>query len=149
MRKIVLDIGNCGPDHAALSTMLRQGFDAEILQADQWSDASAILRSSRVDLVLVNRKLDIDYSDGIEIIRRMKADPMLQSIPVMLITNYPEHQQAAVALGAELGFGKLELRAPETKTRLAKWLQPQPFETGLHRDQLTQKNESQRVEHEA
>jgi len=128
MRKIVLDVGNCGPDHAALSAMLLQGFNAEILKADQWSDTLQVLQSQHVDLVLVNRKLDIDYSDGLEIIRRMKSDPRLQSIPVMLITNYAEHQQAAVALGAEYGFGKLELRAPETKYRLAKCLCPESHE---------------------
>lgn len=128
MRKTILDVGNCGPDHAALSAMLRQGFDADVLQADQWSDAIAILQTRHVDLVLVNRKLDIDYSDGIEIIRRLKADPVFQSIPVMMITNYAEHQHAAVALGAEYGFGKLELRAPETKERLARCLCPESRE---------------------
>lgn len=125
MRKTVLDVGNCGPDHAALSAMLRKGFDAEILQADQWNDTKAILQSHSVDLVLVNRKLDIDYSDGIEIIRRMKSDPVFQAIPVMLITNYPEYQQVAVGLGAEYGFGKLELQTPETKARLARCLCPE------------------------
>jgi CheY-like chemotaxis protein len=128
MRKTILDVGNCGPDHAAISAMLRQAFDAEVLQADQWSDAYATLQARHVDLVLVNRKLDIDYSDGIEIIRRLKADPVFQSIPVMLITNYAEHQQAAVAIGAEYGFGKLELRAPETQQRLTRCLCPQSRE---------------------
>jgi CheY-like chemotaxis protein len=113
--------------------MLREGFGVEILRADQWIDAAAALQSNDVDLVLVNRKLDIDYSDGLEIIRRMKSDPALRSIPVMLITNYPEYQEAAVALGAEYGFGKLELRTEQTKARLTKCLCP----------------ESQEVEHEA
>lgn len=122
MRKVVLDVGNCGPDHAALAAMLRESFDAEVLQADQWSDTAEILQKQPVDLVLVNRKLDIDYSDGIEIIRRLKADPDRRSIPVMLITNYPEHQQAAVEIGAHYGFGKLALRDPETKARLARSL---------------------------
>jgi hypothetical protein len=40
----------------------------------------------------------------------------------MLITNYPEHQQQAMELGAELGFGKLELNKPETHRQLAKFL---------------------------
>jgi len=33
----------------------------------------------------------------------------------MLITNYAEHQDAAVAIGAERGFGKLELNAKTAK----------------------------------
>jgi hypothetical protein len=36
----------------------------------------------------------------------------------MLITNYPEHQDAAEALGAIRGFGKLEFNNPETLARL-------------------------------
>ena len=55
-----------------------------------------------IDLVVVNRKLDMDYSDGIEIIRQIKAEPALAATPVMLITNYPEHQDAAEQLGAHL-----------------------------------------------
>ena len=35
------------------------------------------LKSGQFDLVLVNRKLDADYSDGIEIIRQIKADPTI------------------------------------------------------------------------
>lgn len=124
MTKTVLDVGNCGPDHASLSAMLRESFDVEILSADQWSDALDILQSRGVDLVLVNRKLDIDYSDGLEIIRRMKSDPRWSTIPVMLITNYAEHQEAAVAIGAEYGFGKLELRTSQTRARLERCLCP-------------------------
>jgi hypothetical protein len=42
----------------------------------------------------------------------------------MLITNYAEHQQQAIAAGAILGFGKLELNAPETLKRLEAVLRP-------------------------
>ena len=49
----------------------------------------------------------------------MKADPAVTAVPVMLITNYPEHQDAAVAAGAVRGFGKLEFDRPETKQILA------------------------------
>lgn len=120
--KTVLDVGNCNPDHAAISAMLKRQFQVEILRADQQSDMLKCLAKQPVDLILINRKLDIDYSDGIEILRYLKSDSNYASIPVMLITNYPEHQQQAVALGAELGFGKLELNKPETHQKLAKLL---------------------------
>ena len=42
----------------------------------------------------------------------------------MLITNYADQQQAAVAAGAEYGFGKKELYADDTQSRLAKFLTP-------------------------
>jgi CheY-like chemotaxis protein len=112
--KTVLDVGNCGPDHSAISAMLRKHFDVEILERQP------------VDLILINRKLDIDYSDGMEILRQIKRSEALQHIPVMLITNYAEHQQQAVAQGALRGFGKLELSSPETIERLGLILGPTP-----------------------
>jgi len=41
----------------------------------------------------------------------------------MLITNYPDQQQVAVAAGAEYGFGKKELQTEQTRSRLAKFLE--------------------------
>ncbi|MCY2996835.1 MAG: response regulator [Planctomycetota bacterium] len=122
----VLDVGNCGPDHSAISAMLRKHFDVEILRSDQWSDTLAILERQPVDLILINRKLDIDYSDGMEILRQIKRSEAFRDIPVMLITNYAEHQQQAIAQGALLGFGKLELSSPETIERLGLILRPNP-----------------------
>jgi CheY-like chemotaxis protein len=118
MTKRVLDVGNCSPDFSAIKRYLTSHFDCEVLQADKADDALETLRKQRVDLVTVNRKLDCDYSDGIEVIRQIKADPKLNDIPVMLITNYPEHQEEAMAIGAFRGFGKLEYGKPETLERL-------------------------------
>jgi CheY-like chemotaxis protein len=119
MPKRVLDVGQCGPDHATIRRYLSRHFDCEISQADTLDDALARLKSGEFDLVLVNRKLDIDYSDGLEVVRRIKTDPAISSVPVMLVTNYPEHQEAAMASGAIRGFGKLEYDKPETLSRLA------------------------------
>lgn len=118
MPKQVLDVGQCGPDHATIRRYLSRHFDCEISKADTGEVALALLKSEAFDLVLVNRKLDIDYSDGLDVIRRIKSDPANAAVPVMLVTNYPEHQDAAVAAGAIRGFGKLEYDKPETFERL-------------------------------
>jgi CheY-like chemotaxis protein len=118
MPRKILDVGNCVPDFTTISRFLTKNFDCEVLQADAADDALEILRRQAVDLITVNRKLDCDYSDGIEVIRQIKADPKLKEIPVMLITNYADHQEAAMALGAVRGFGKLEYGKPETLQRL-------------------------------
>jgi CheY-like chemotaxis protein len=118
MPKRVLDVGNCSPDHSAIKQFLRGRFDCEVRQAHGAEDALAELGESEFDLVLVNRKLDQDYSDGIEVIRRILAERGEQAPPVMLITNYAEHQDAAVAIGAQRGFGKLQFGEPETIERL-------------------------------
>jgi two-component system chemotaxis response regulator CheY len=119
MQKRVLSVGQCAPDHATISRYLNKNFNCEITKADDSTEAIAQLKSGRFDLVLVNRKLDIDYSDGMEVIRQIKSDPTITDVPVMLVTNYPEHQEAAIAAGAVRGFGKLEYDKPETRERLA------------------------------
>lgn len=124
MPKRVLDIGNCVPDHAAIRRLVEGQFGAQLLQADAFDDAAALLRQTPCDLVLVNRKLDIDYSDGLDVIRRLKADPELAAIPVMLVSNYPEAQAEAVTVGAVEGFGKLALGVPATHERLTAVLGP-------------------------
>lgn len=122
MTKRVLDVGQCPPDHMMIRRMLERHFDVAVAQADGPDDALAALREQPFDLVLVNRKLDQDYSDGVEVIRRIKADAELSGVPVMLVTNYAEHQDLAVAAGAERGFGKQALDRPETVERLARVL---------------------------
>ena len=100
MTKRVLDVGNCGPDFGTISQFLADKYGCDVDQAHGAEDTLAALRSHDYALVLVNRKLDRDYSDGIEIIRQMKADEALRKVPVMLVTNYPEHQDAAEQAGA-------------------------------------------------
>ena len=123
MVHFILDVGNCQPDHAAITSLLTGHFDCQVTQAHGADDAVAELRSRKYDLVLVNRKLDRDYSDGIDVIREIKAQPGLAGVPCMLITNYPEHQDAAVEAGAVRGFGKLEFSRPATLERLRSALQ--------------------------
>jgi two-component system chemotaxis response regulator CheY len=123
MPKRVLDVGQCGPDHSTIRCYLTRNFDCEVVPVDDALGAIAQLKANAFDLVLVNRKLDIDYSDGVEVIRAIKADPTTAAVPVMLVTNYPEHQDAAAAVGAIRGFGKLEFEKPETRERLATILQ--------------------------
>ena len=123
MTKIVLDIGNCNPDHSAIQRMFTSHYDVIVLRADELSDAMDVLRENKVDLIVINRKLDIDYSDGIEILRHLKRDAATRAIPAMIITNYPEQQLAAVSEGAEYGFGKLQYTEPSTHERLSRFLE--------------------------
>jgi CheY-like chemotaxis protein len=124
MSKRVLDVGQCGPDHASIRSYLTRNFDCEVVQVHGADDALAQLKGGKFDLVLVNRKLDADYSDGTEVIRKLKADSETASVPVMLVTNYPDHQETAIGLGAIRGFGKLEFDKPETRDRIAAALSP-------------------------
>ena len=118
-QKTVLSVGQCGPDQTALAGFLNAHFDVQILTSDLLPDTLETLRGRTVDLVLINRKLDADYSDGMEILTSIREDPALRDIPVMIISNFDDAQQAAVAAGAARGFGKAELSDPATRDTVA------------------------------
>jgi CheY-like chemotaxis protein len=122
MTKTLLDCGNCGPDFNAIRQMVSQAFGASVIQAHGSEDAIELLKNRDIDLVTINRKLDRDYSDGLDVLKAIKADPALADVPIMLVTNYEEHQHAAMELGAVRGFGKLSLSDPATRQLLQPYL---------------------------
>ena len=122
MPKLVIDCGNCGPDFNSIRQMVTSNFDASVVQTHGAEDTLELLREQEVDLVTVNRKLDRDYTDGMEVIKQIKADPELNEIPVMLVTNYEEHQVTAMEAGCVRGFGKLAIGEPATKELLTAYL---------------------------
>lgn len=123
---MVLDVGQCNMDHGNLSAMLAERFGAAVQRAHTIDEALAALRNAHYDLVLANRVFDADGAEGLDLIRRMQTDPQTRSIPVMLVSNYADAQETAVALGARPGFGKAALDRPETIAVLAPFLSPAP-----------------------
>ncbi len=117
--KIVMSVGQCNYDHS-LITKLLQSLDLNCEKVDDIETAydKLMKEKDRYILVLVNRKIDKDHSDGIELIKKIKGNEVLKEIPVMLVSNYPEYQKEAVQYGAEYGFGKAELNKNETKEKI-------------------------------
>jgi CheY-like chemotaxis protein len=103
----VLSVGQCGADHHKIVRIV-QGFEVEIVPADTTEEALMMLKEGPFALVLVNRIYDGDGSPGMELIRKIKGDPMLRSVPVMLVSNHDDAQREAVAAGAVHGFGKAQ-----------------------------------------
>ncbi len=70
----------------------------ETVQASSGADALRITRDLRPDLVL----LDVELPDmsGIEVCARLKADPALRDIPVVMITAFHDAGRRLAALGA-------------------------------------------------
>jgi two-component system chemotaxis response regulator CheY len=66
--------------------------------------------------------LDADGSDGVDVVRAVKADEALRRVPVMLVSNYDAAQEEAVTAGAEPGFGKAALGRPEMLERVRPFL---------------------------
>jgi len=120
-RPRVLDVGNCDPDHASIQRLLGR-FEVDVDRVMFVEEAVVALAKSRYDLVLVNRLIFADGSDGLPLIQRMKADARFQKIPVMMVSNYPEAQDRAVSEGAVRGFGKADLNEPRTLELLKPYL---------------------------
>lgn len=119
MTKRVLAVGNCSYDHRNLEEAIREHFDVEVRAASHADEAMKLLSGGdRFDLVLVNRVLEVDRSSGVDLIRQLKSAPHLDIPAVMLVSNFPEAQQEAIAAGAQPGFGKKSLRTDETIARL-------------------------------
>lgn len=122
-RARVLDVGNCDPDHGAIRRMIVNHFDAQVDRVMFPVEALARLSEARYDLVLVNRLIFADDSDGLALIKAMREHGF-GDLPVMLVSNFAEAQTRAVAAGAQRGFGKAQLDEPETLERVARYLPP-------------------------
>jgi len=118
----VLDVGNCDPDHGMIRRMLTEHFDVEIDRVMFVDEALDRMRNKPYALVLVNRLIFGDGSEGMALVRQAKADTALSKTPIMLISNFAKAQNAAVAEGTEHGFGKDALFQSETLGRLAPFL---------------------------
>src|SRR4051812_32971170 len=114
----ILSLGQCAADDYTLTHFLQGNYDAEVVPADTAVEALDQLREGSFNLILVNRMLDRDGDSGLGFISRLKEDPALGSIPVMLVSNYSDAQQQAVMLGALPGFGKSALSDAKTRDRL-------------------------------
>ncbi len=118
----LLDVGNCDPDHGMIRRMLTEHFDVRIDRVMFVDEALEKMRERVYSLVLFNRLIFDNGSEGIELLRQAKADPALRATPVMMISNYADAQKAGVDQGGEPGFGKNDVGAPLTVLLLAKYL---------------------------
>ena len=118
----VLDVGSCIPDHNMIRRLLTEHFDVQIDQVMFVNDALTRMREQPYALVLVNRLIFDDGSQGIELLHQAKADAHLAKTPVIMISNFAKAQDAAIAAGAKRGFGKSSLSDPKTTDLLAQYL---------------------------
>ncbi len=114
----VLSVGQCHVDDANLREALQNRYEVEVVAVDTADEALTVSRAGGFVLVLVNRIFDVDGDIGLDLIRRLKADPATAALPVMLVSNFADAQAAAVSAGALPGFGKASLHEPTTLARL-------------------------------
>ena len=112
MSKKVALIGHCGPDSSYLRMAVMQASKGvKVIGADERDELQKLLEDG-VDLLLFNRELGYGFDEekGVDVIKRLRVEH--PNLKMMLVTNYPDAQQAAIAAGALPGFGKRELGSP-------------------------------------
>lgn len=118
----ILSVGQCGFDHSSLARFLSRTLPARIEAAATSAECLQKLALGSYNLVLVNRIIDGDGSSGIDLVTQLCAHR--ECPPVMLVSNLPEAQAAAVAVGAVAGFGKSSIGDPDVARRLQTLLLP-------------------------
>jgi DNA-binding response OmpR family regulator len=108
----ILDVGQCGVDGPAIKQQLHEELGAIVHSASTAGDAKKQVTSTKYELVLVNRLLAADGSSGVELIADLVKSGV--TVPLMLVSDRKEAQDAAVAAGAVRGFGKSKLYDPGT-----------------------------------
>ncbi len=121
MKKLVLDVGQCGFDHMQIAKICLQ-FGAQTRQIHTENELFDTLKKEAPNLIFINRILDSNGANGIKIIKNLKSDDNTKYLPVLLISNYAQAQHEAVSLGALQGFGKNELHTDGTTDLLSKLL---------------------------
>jgi PleD family two-component response regulator len=119
---VVLDVGNCNPDHSMIKRMLTENFHVAIDRVMFVDDAVQRMRDRQYDLVMFNRLVFDDGSEGLELVRRAKKDAAIKSAPIMMISNFDEAQAACIAEGGVKGFGKKAVGDKSTVEHLSKFL---------------------------
>ena len=113
-------------DDLLLYEMYKMKFDVSglhLLVAHGGYDGLAVAKREKPDLILLDIKMD--DLDGFEVLKRLKADPSLQSIPVFLLTNMGEKDNAekGLQLGAEAYIMKAKVLPSEIVARVTTRLQ--------------------------
>ena len=110
-------VGHCWADRMGLRSAVKRAVQgAHIERAEDLSALRSHLGSGAV--LLINRVLGggFETDSGVELIRLLAETGDADS--AILITNYPDAQDEAVAAGAQPGFGKSQLRDPATEQLL-------------------------------
>ena len=85
MKKRILVVEDQLDNRQILHDLLTNA-EFDIVEAENGEEAISCAKASRPDLILMDIQLPI--LDGYEATRRIKADPDLKSIPIIVVTSY-------------------------------------------------------------
>jgi two-component system cell cycle response regulator DivK len=89
------------PDSRQIIRDMLTGTDYEITEAENGEEALTAIAKQRPDLILMDIQLPI--MDGYTATNQIKADPALQSIPIIAVTSYAlgSEEKKARAVGCD------------------------------------------------
>ena len=85
MRKCILVVEDQEDNRQILRDLLTNG-GYDMIEAENGQDAITAAEASRPDLIVMDIQLPL--LDGYEATRRIKANPDLKSIPIIVVTSY-------------------------------------------------------------
>jgi two-component system, cell cycle response regulator DivK len=83
--------------HSGIRDMLAST-EYEVIEAENGEEALAAIAKQRPDLILMDVQLPI--MDGYTATRRIKADPVLRSIPIIAVTSFALDGEEKIAKAA-------------------------------------------------
>ena len=113
--KVVALVGHCGPDSSFLRMAISGAAPGtRVVMVDSDEELETAIGKG-IDLLMLNRKLDFGFeaTDGVDPLRQIRSRRPGQKI--MMISNYPDAQEAALTAGALPGFGKREIGSARVK----------------------------------
>ena len=112
MAQRVILVGHCGPDSSYLRLSVANAIPgAKVIGIDDAAELEQTIQGG-ADLLLINRVIDFGFeeTEGVALIGNLLSrHPELKT---MLVSNYADAQNAALAAGAVGAFGKRELGTP-------------------------------------
>ena len=88
MSRKVLDVGQCNFDNSRITHFLKQHFEVEVDRSHSHDEAVKLALDTPYDLILVNRILDADATQGMDILSTLKTKPSTAETPVMICLLY-------------------------------------------------------------
>lgn len=75
----------------------REGYEVKLAASGE--EALALLETIRPDAILLDFKMP--GLDGVEVSKRIRASEKINTIPIIMITGFPEEKEIAVLAGAD------------------------------------------------
>lgn len=114
-------------DSLELARRLVQGIGHAVLVARDGEQGLASARSARPDLVLLDMRMP--GIDGLTVVRELRRDPQLSSVPVIAVSaDVGDDERAqAIAAGCDEFVGK-PYRPEQLRAAIRRWLADKPTE---------------------